>query len=349
VGPAGPQGPAGAAGADGAPGLPGAAGAPGAPGAAGETGATGPQGPKGLNWRGDWDGLAEYHADDAVAYDGSSWIALRTTTGATPAAGPNWSIAAAKGQIGDTGAQGAKGDTGAQGPAGSPGATGAQGLPGLQGIQGPQGTPGPIGPQGPSGDAGIVSSINMGGSAIDRTGWTHIETLGDDVCHLNIPLGFAFTGFGANTTSVSVSTNGVLFLGQNCATSFLNQPLPVALSNNAAFFFFWDDMDDFGSGEFIEYATQGAAPGRVFSLYYRTRLHDTFVCGSSPITIVVTVHEGSNIVTANYQDVPACARLRGSHATFGIQSAGGSSHVLVGFNAPLLDTAARQSISFKNQ
>jgi hypothetical protein len=173
-----------------------------------------------------------------------------------------------------------------------------------------------------------------------------LESLGDDACFLNIPLGFTFDGFGANTSSVSVSSNGVLFFGQSCSASFSNQALPSNVSPNAALFFFWDDLRDFGGGELFDYTTSGNAPGRVFSMYFRNRLFSS-VCGADAFGAMVNVHEGSNLVTVSYQDTTSCPQMRGASATLGLQSAGATSAVLVSFDAPIIDhTASRQAMSF---
>jgi hypothetical protein len=91
TGPAGPPGEQGPPGDPGPPGLPGRDGSPGEPG---------PPGPKGLNWKGPWDATVEYQADDAVSHDGSSWLALTTSTGVVPAEGANWTVVAARGEQG---------------------------------------------------------------------------------------------------------------------------------------------------------------------------------------------------------------------------------------------------------
>ena len=95
VGPAGatgPIGPAGATGASGPQGIKGDTGSQGQPGPQGVQGVAGPLGPmglqgpqgssgtpgaKGLNWRGDWANFNLYQTDDAVAFGGSSWVALQ--------------------------------------------------------------------------------------------------------------------------------------------------------------------------------------------------------------------------------------------------------------------------------
>lgn len=311
-GPEGPQGEPGPPGPQGETGPTGAAGAAGATGATGETGATGPEGPAGPQ-------------------------GPQGETGATGPQGP-------AGPQGETGATGA---TGPQGPVGPQGATGATG------ATGPQGPAGPQGPQGPAGSSDartIGAAVNAQFSVDDRGGWTRLETLDDDSCQFNIPLGFTFDGFGASTSSVSVSSNGVLFFGQACSTQWANSALPSGISNNPMFFFFWDDMQDFGTGEFIEYATLGTAPARVFHLYYRMRVRNA--CNADVQNVLVTVHEGSNLVKASYSQFSGCAQIRGTSATFGFQASGGvgAEAFNLGYNVPLLDDNASlhgmQSISF---
>ena len=65
---------------------------------------------------------------------------------------------------------------------------------------------------------------------------------------------------------------------------------------------------------------------------------------------MVSVHERSNLVTANYKVLMRCPQIRGASATFGLQSAGGAltDNVMVGFNVPTLDdNALNQFMSFK--
>lgn len=106
-GPQGPEGKAGDLGPQGFPGRPGvngtdgkagldgqngANGAPGAPGADGQDG-------DGISWRGPWK-AGSYDAQDAVEFEGSSYIA-RTRTRAKPPGG-GWDLMAQKGQDGKT-------------------------------------------------------------------------------------------------------------------------------------------------------------------------------------------------------------------------------------------------------
>jgi hypothetical protein len=112
-------GPAGSTGAAGPQGPPGPTGSTGPTGPAGATGAPGPT----MIWRGAWVNTTAYNQYDAVAYQGSSYMATAPSTGVTPPTAP-WALIA---QQGATGPQGATGATGATGPQGPTGATGPQG------------------------------------------------------------------------------------------------------------------------------------------------------------------------------------------------------------------------------
>jgi len=86
----------------------------------------------GITWEGEWTSSTAYAADDAVGYQGSSYISRQdSNTNHVPTDSAWWDLWVAKGDAGATGAtgtQGAKGDTGAQG---------LQGTPGIQGEPGP--------------------------------------------------------------------------------------------------------------------------------------------------------------------------------------------------------------------
>jgi len=103
---------------------------------AGPMGEQGPAGMPGagISWEGQWSSSTAYAADDALGYQGSSYISSQAgNTNHVPTDSAWWNLWVAKGDAGATGAtgtQGAKGDTGAQG---------LQGTQGMQGIQGPVG------------------------------------------------------------------------------------------------------------------------------------------------------------------------------------------------------------------
>ncbi|MDE3106154.1 MAG: collagen-like protein [Acidobacteriota bacterium] len=116
AGPAGPTGPAGASGPvgpQGPAGPAGPAGATGPVGPAGPTGSAGVQGPQGpagapgINYRGAWSSLAGYVLNDAVSYNGATYLAVQGSTGSQPDQSPAaWSVLAAAGATGPSGPTG---------------------------------------------------------------------------------------------------------------------------------------------------------------------------------------------------------------------------------------------------
>jgi hypothetical protein len=71
------------------------------------------------NWLGTWSSATTYAQYDAIAFNGSSYIALSANTNQEPDTQPTyWQLLAAAGATGRAGATGAAGSTGAQGPAG---------------------------------------------------------------------------------------------------------------------------------------------------------------------------------------------------------------------------------------
>jgi len=156
-----------AQGPTGATGVAGPAGAAGATGAAGLAGPAGPQGPP-LTFRGEWLIGVSYALGDAVAYGGSSYIALTANFGREPDLSPQyWALlaAAAVGPAGPAGATGLQGATGFPGPTGPAGAQGLVGPVGPAGAIGLTGATGPAGPAGASGATGIAGMIYQGSYA----------------------------------------------------------------------------------------------------------------------------------------------------------------------------------------
>jgi hypothetical protein len=81
-----------------------------------------------LTSRGTWSATTAYVGGNLVARGGSTWIALKASTGHAPASGSAWwALFAAKGATGATGATGPQGAQGATGPKGPAGADGVDG------------------------------------------------------------------------------------------------------------------------------------------------------------------------------------------------------------------------------
>jgi hypothetical protein len=95
IGATGPAGATGLAGATGVKGATGSTGSTGATGVAGATGATGATGAIGMNWRAAWSSTTAYAKNDAVSYNGSTYIAIATSTNQIPASATTyWQLVA---------------------------------------------------------------------------------------------------------------------------------------------------------------------------------------------------------------------------------------------------------------
>lgn len=65
-------------------------------------GGVGPAGPAGLNWLGVWSGATAYAVNDAIAWDGSSYICTVAHTNQEPPNASYWDVLAAAGVDGGT-------------------------------------------------------------------------------------------------------------------------------------------------------------------------------------------------------------------------------------------------------
>ena len=101
------SGATGANGVAGSTGVQGASGLQGASGTAGSAGATGSTGAVGMNFRGAWAAATNYAVDDAVTFDGASYLAETAGTNKEPDLyAQAWTVIAQAGGVGPTGAGG---------------------------------------------------------------------------------------------------------------------------------------------------------------------------------------------------------------------------------------------------
>jgi hypothetical protein len=125
-GPAGPQGPRGSDGTTGATGVQGPAGptgpqgdigltGPAGPtGATGSIGPTGAQGPVGINFRSGWSSTLHYNLNDAVTFNGATYLAATASDNLQPDLFPAaWTVLAQAGAVGSAGPTGPAGADGA--------------------------------------------------------------------------------------------------------------------------------------------------------------------------------------------------------------------------------------------
>jgi hypothetical protein len=211
TGATGATGPIGTTGFTGATGDTGATGATGPTGRTGPTGYTGPTGTPGppVNFIGAWTSGNSYVVGNAVAYNGSSYIAiLANSSSTTPAAdvaagtgiiGTNWALLASQGSTGPTGF------TGANGPAGATGATGAAGTNGADGV---------------------VQSLNTSVTNSGSTGTASFSGTTTPVLTINFPVSSGGTALASAWSSGTVYSMGALVT--------YNQGLYLAVASNTA-------------------------------------------------------------------------------------------------------------------
>jgi hypothetical protein len=127
TGATGATGPAGSQGTQGEQGIQGVQGVQGVQGLQGPQGETGLPG-AGIAWQGEWSNSTAYGTNDAVGYQGSSYVSKQDgNTNHVPTDTAWWDLWVAKGDAGDTGPQGMQGIQGATGATGATGDTGATG------------------------------------------------------------------------------------------------------------------------------------------------------------------------------------------------------------------------------
>jgi hypothetical protein len=227
TGATGATGATGPAGAQGIQGLTGATGAQGSIGLTGATGAQGPQGvagAKGLTWRDAWSTSTSYVTDDAVAHNGSSYIALAANTAVTPGTdATKWSLLAQQGATGQVGAMGA---TGPAGVAGVTGATGPSGTSSWTDGSGKVTTTVNVGvgTTAPTAALHVVGSVNIQGNNVQTAADTTNTLLGVGAGNTtmagNYNVASGWHSLNANTTGMENTAYGVNALSANTTANY---------------------------------------------------------------------------------------------------------------------------------
>jgi len=212
---------------------------------AGPAGATGPQG---LTWQGAWNISATYNQNNAVGYNGSSYISLiANNTSNEPDTSPTaWSLVASAGSAGPQGPAGAAGATGPQGVTGATGAAGATGPTGPQGAagpQGPQGVAGPAGGTGPAGPAGVTNIYT-----VSQAAGVNIDINGEAVASLSLPAGQYWV-----MATVNISSHNTVLTGAQCYMSGLSGSEAIVA------------MPPSGTSQYVEQALSIQSAGSLFS------------------------------------------------------------------------------------
>jgi hypothetical protein len=178
-------------------------------------------------------------------------------------------------------------------------------------------------------------SANHAFSPDDFTGYTDLVFDGEDDVTRVYNLGFNVVIDGVTYNQISVCSNGWIAFGNIGATNYLNTALPATFTTNPVIFPYWDDLRDYGSGEFIRALTVGTSPNRTACIYFRMREMNTTV---RVVHFQVQIHETSNLINVKYFD-PMDPAMNGQSATIGFQLGGGSSakSYPITFNGKVLD------------
>ncbi|MCY7658213.1 collagen-like protein, partial [Bacillus safensis] len=132
------------------------------------SGETGPTGPTGIGLIGveayDPVMATTYSVGQVVTYGGGTYIVDSAPPSGTPDTSSDYTLLAAPGETGPTGATGITGSTGPTGATGITGSTGPTGATGITGATGPTGATGITGSTGSTGATGITGSTGPTGA-----------------------------------------------------------------------------------------------------------------------------------------------------------------------------------------
>ncbi|MDW8089040.1 MAG: hypothetical protein RMJ49_04765 [Bacteroidia bacterium] len=171
------------------------------------------------------------------------------------------------------------------------------------------------------------------------TGCTGTGSLPDNVDDFTqvVTLPFGVTINGITYTEVSICSNGWIAFGSTTSTSYSNTCLPTDLTSLPTIFPYWDDLRDYGGGEWVRWGTVGTAPNRVFIVDYNMRQYGN-TDANVRVNFMVLIHEGTNHITVKYRDAMHHT-MNGQSATIGFQLQGGASAKAYGIvcNGKVLD------------
>lgn len=178
---------------------------------------------------------------------------------------------------------------------------------------------------------------------ISGTG-TAITGRGDDTLYGPYSIGFTFNFYGNNKTQFYVCNNGfITFASGDC--SYTNATIPTAGTPNDMIAPFWDDLYTAGN---IYYETIGTTPNQKLVISFDGV--DPYGSQGNPLYFQVVLHETSNLMKFQYQDVDYGTAVYGGglSATIGIEDSTGSDGLLYSFNAATLPNNYSIDFSYDN-
>lgn len=196
---------------------------------------------------------------------------------------------------------------------------------------------------------GALGSIAVGGAYesailtpafedISATGTVISALTGQDDAAASVPIGFNFSFFGANQSSVFVSTNGIMTFGTGF-TTFGNTDMTTTPAQ-AAIAPFWDDLHAAGGAadSNIFFQTSGSGPNEHLTVQWnKVRFFSGGTAGDT-LTFQAQLYADGRI-EFNYLDLVSgsAAGNNGGGASVGIKAAGtqGPDRVLLSFNSAI--------------
>jgi|GEM_PF-5444761 len=159
-----------------------------------------------------------------------------------------------------------------------------------------------------------------------------------DDCTELVSIPFTFNFYGADHTSVNVSSNGNIQFGGAPSAAWTNDAIPTAAVPNNGVYVFWDDLNTTTAGD-VFYQVSGTSPNQTLTVEWNAVSQYTGG-GAWPVTsetFQVVLYEGSNNIEFRYGSISPASNTgidqgfglgpTGDDYTIGIENADGSAAV----------------------
>ncbi len=140
-------------------------------------------------------------------------------------------------------------------------------------------------------------------------------SLGDDALSGALPMGFSFSFFCNDYTSIYISSNGYLTFATGSNGCCTGQVIPNPVTPNNVIAFAWEDLSP-QTGN-IEYWTTGTTPNQIFVVNFMNVPH---YGSNNMVNTQILLYEGTNEIEFHTQDMTSDG---GAH-TMGIENASGT-------------------------
>lgn len=146
-----------------------------------------------------------------------------------------------------------------------------------------------------------------------------------------VTMPFSITIDGTSYNQLSLCTNGWIAFGSISSTSLSHTTLPSSTFSGPVIFPYWDDLRDYGSGEYVRYGYVGSTGNRTYIVDYSMREYNT----SERVNFQVQIHEGSGLINVKYRNEMS-PTMNGQGATIGFQVSSSRGYPIVS-NGKVLD------------